>query len=144
MSCAERGTCAPMNNRLVGAVAVAASIMMTVGCSTQNDSPSESPSTSSDYLVSLSVPAFAALPKCTANIANDIAFVDSPPGLWDCLAGHWLSIPCTPIQSGQVAYSNQTQTLIACVEGTLMHPLEYACSIHAVHDSTVREFRRAA
>jgi transposase len=26
----------------------------------------------------------------------------------------------------------------------LTHPLEYACSIHAVHDSTVREFRIAA
>ena len=29
-------------------------------------------------------------------------------------------------------------------EQHLMHPLEYACSIHAMHDSTVREFRRAA
>jgi hypothetical protein len=34
--------------------------------------------------------------------------------------------------------------LIYDAHRNLRHPLEYACSIHAIHESGVREFRRAA
>ena len=69
------------------------------------------------YSVELSVQTTANLPACTSALAGNVAFVASPPSLWQCEAGHWLQIPCTDALAGLVAYASLSQTLWSCVGG---------------------------
>src|SRR5262245_13870599 len=61
------------------------------------------------YTIALTVPSPAALPKCASALAGTTAYVVSPPGLFSCIAGVWVPIPCLSATSGAVAYSSATQ-----------------------------------
>jgi hypothetical protein len=57
----------------------------------------------------------SALPKCGSANAGTTAFVQSPIGLFSCIAGIWVPIPCSTLIGGAVAYASASQTLLACV-----------------------------
>jgi hypothetical protein len=75
------------------------------------------PSSNEVYSIALTVPSPPALPKCTSALAGTTAYVESPPSLYSCIGGAWVSIPCLTAGAGAVAYSSATQTLLACVSG---------------------------
>jgi len=69
------------------------------------------------YTIALTSSSVSTLPKCTPALAGTTAYVQSPIGLWSCIANTWVPIPCTTITAGAVAYSSASQTLLACVSG---------------------------
>lgn len=72
------------------------------------------------YSIGLTVPDVAALPRCSAGLSGTVAFVSSPPSLWECSSQRWQNIDCTNRNAGAVAYASRTQVLLACVSGTWM------------------------
>jgi hypothetical protein len=95
------------------------SLSTLVACGRIKDSSASSASTETDlYSVALTASTPATLPKCTSALGGTTALVLSPPGLFSCLAGVWVPIPCVAIGAGAVAYASASQTLLACVAGT--------------------------
>jgi len=102
------------NRRLVW-VAVAMSV---IACTRQGSTLGGSPSPSSGvYSLALVATTVGSLPKCSSSLAGTTAYVQSPPSLYECIAGVWLPIPCATVLAGTVAYSSASQTLLACVSG---------------------------
>ena len=69
------------------------------------------------YLIALTVAGLSGLPVCGGSHASEIAYVESPPGLWKCVGARWLAIPCNGLDTGSVAYASATNALVACVGG---------------------------
>ena len=93
--------------------------LFAVGCVGSPTTATTAPAQPSNgvYTISFTANSVATLPKCTNALSGTTAFVQSPPSLYSCLAGVWVSIPCVTLAAGAVAYSSSTQTLLACVSG---------------------------
>jgi GH35 family endo-1,4-beta-xylanase len=98
-------------------VTAGACTLAIVACTTTSSAPAPAGHSPETFSVDLTVQSPSALPACTSALAGNVAFVASPPSLWQCNAGQWVPIPCVDALAGAVAYASLSQTLWACVEG---------------------------
>jgi hypothetical protein len=92
-------------------------IVASGGCSSQ-ESPQPSTSARGAYEVMILANAPSGLPRCTSSLQGTVAFVSSPPSLWDCVVGTWIQIGCTVLNAGSLAYVSSTKTLLVCTAST--------------------------
>lgn len=101
----------------LAALAGGCSIVTAVACSSSTPDRSEDFHLG-EYSVALMVPTTPALPPCTPSLAGNVAFVSTPPSLWQCNLNTWIRIPCTDLLAGAVAYASLSNSLWSCVGGT--------------------------
>lgn len=107
-----------MRARALTAVTLLAFAGVGTGCG-QGGAPPQGPTNAPDvYSIALTVDAVTALPTCTPALSGTVAFVSSPPTLFECSSRRWRQIACTDGNAGAVAYASRTQVLLACVSGT--------------------------
>jgi hypothetical protein len=98
-------------------LATVALVGLLAACSNQ-PSPVQGASGNQPTSGVLSISVVAATPpglgSCTSSLNGTTALVQTPPSIYSCQAGAWVSLPCTPGLTGEVAYAAATKTLLAC------------------------------
>src|SRR5664279_501922 len=99
-----------MNLKSSGSVLVVSGVFALAGfsCAPERQPAGQSASEATAYSVALTAATSNALPKCTAALAGNVAYVASPAGLWRCAGGSWSEIKCSADQAGAVAYASLT------------------------------------
>lgn len=101
----------------VSVVALAVPLGFTAACGDSSRSRTSSAATTPAdgfFNVQILSASGSGIPACTAKTAGETAIVTSKNVLETCVAGVWVTVPCTSLNGGGVAYDSAAPSLWAC------------------------------